>query len=191
MNTLLAEVLQWLQNNGYRRASFDRIVGIVPSAATYDQLYQLVDQHNDIFRSATMKGGLPGLALQDDVNITEELNALRDPPPALTIGYSTPTPAPIVESTTPSVTDNAVEAEIHSEYYINVGEALGAWAGPTMRLTLCVLVLKNEFTVVGKSACVYPELYDSEKGRQLARADAVKQVWPFLGFRLADKRAAG
>ena len=34
MNTLLAEVLQWLQNNGYRRASFDRIVGIVPSAAT-------------------------------------------------------------------------------------------------------------------------------------------------------------
>ena len=197
MNTLLAEVLQWLQNNGYRRASFDRIVGIVPSAATYDQLYQLVGQHNDIFRSATMKGGLPGLALEDDVNITEELNALRDPPPALTIGYGTPTPAPIVESTTPSVTDSAVEAEIHSEYYLNVGEAVGAttvsfddWYGPTMRLTLCILVLKNEFTVVGKSACVYPELYDSEKGRQLARADAVRQVWPFLGFRLADKRAA-
>jgi hypothetical protein len=195
MNTLLAEVLQWLQNNGYRRASFDRIVGIVPSAATYDQLYQLVGQHNDIFRSATMKGGLPGLALQDDVNITEELNALRDPPAAqgyeaLTIGFGTPTGAPIVESTTPSVTENEVDAEIHSEYYINVGEAIGAWAGPTMRLTLCILVLKNEFTIVGKSACVYPELYDPEKGRQLARADAVKQVWPFLGFRLADKRAA-
>lgn len=187
MNTLLAEVLQWLQNNGYRRASFDRIVGIVPSAATYDQLYQLVGQHNDIFRSATMKGGLPGLALQDDVNITEELNALRDPPVALTIGFGAPTP---VVSTTPSVTENEVDAEIHSEYYINAAEAIGAWAGPTMRLTLCILVLKNEFTVVGKSACVYPELYDAEKGRQLARADAVKQVWPFLGFRLADKRAA-
>jgi hypothetical protein len=198
MNTLLAEILQWLQNNNYRRASFDRIVGIVPSAATYDQLYQLVDQRPDIFRSATMKGGLPGLVLQDDVNITEELNTLRDPSAAqgyeaLTIGFGTPIPAsaPIVESTTPSVTENEVDAEIHSEYYINVGEAVGAWSGPTTRLTLCVLVLKNEFTIVGKSACVYPELYDPEKGRQLARADAVRHVWPLLGFRLADKRAAG
>jgi hypothetical protein len=189
MNTLLAEVLQWLQNNGYRRASFDRIVGIVPSAATYDQLYQLIGQHGDIFRSATMKGGLPGLALQDEVNIAEELNILREPPAPLTIGFGTPATS-VVADTTPSVTDNEVEAEIHSEYYINAGEAVGSWSGPTTRLTLCVLVLKNEFTVVGKSACVYPELYDAEKGRQLARADAVKQVWPFLGFRLADKRAA-
>jgi hypothetical protein len=142
-----------------------------------------------------MKGGLPGLALQDEVNIAEELNILREPPAPLTIGFGPVTYvgaeiAPIVADITPSVTDNEVEAEIHSEYYINAGEAVGSWSGPTTRLTLCVLVLKNEFTVVGKSACVYPELYDAEKGRQLARADAVKQVWPFLGFRLADKRAA-
>lgn len=211
MNTLLTEVLQWLQNNNYRRASFDRIVGIVPSASTYDQLEQLVDRYDHIFRHANMKGGLRGLALHDDVSIGNTLLelAVDAPPPemALTLGFGTvayaatppapPQPIPFIEAlpepvaSTPTVSTNSVEAEIVGEYYINAGEATGTYKGSLSRLTLCVLELRNEFTVVGKSACVYPEIYNEDKGRQLARADAVSQVWPLLGFRLADRRVNG
>jgi Phage protein (N4 Gp49/phage Sf6 gene 66) family len=54
-------------------------------------------------------------------------------------------------------------------------------------LTLCVLVLKNGFTVVGKSACASPENFDADLGRKIARADAVNQMWPLLGYALKDR----
>lgn len=57
-------------------------------------------------------------------------------------------------------------------------------------LTICVLVLRNGFTVVGKSACADPSNFDAELGRKLARDDAEHQAWGYLGFRLRDKLAA-
>lgn len=60
---------------------------------------------------------------------------------------------------------------------------------PLGLLTFCVLVLRNGFTVVGKSACASPENFDAEVGRRVARADAVNQMWPLLGFRLRDQLA--
>jgi hypothetical protein len=57
-------------------------------------------------------------------------------------------------------------------------------------VTLCILELRNGFVIIGKSACVDSRNFDEDLGRQLAREDAVKQVWPYLGFRLADKRLA-
>lgn len=51
-------------------------------------------------------------------------------------------------------------------------------------LTLCVLVMRNGFTVVGKSAVASPDNFNAAKGREIARADAVRQVWPLLGFQL-------
>lgn len=60
---------------------------------------------------------------------------------------------------------------------------------PLERLTICVLVLKNGITVTGQSACVSPENFDAEIGRKIARKNAVEQLWPLLGFRLADKLA--
>jgi hypothetical protein len=53
-------------------------------------------------------------------------------------------------------------------------------------LTLCVLVLKNGFTVVGKSACADPRMFDAEIGRKVALNDAKGQCWALLGFRLRD-----
>lgn len=176
MNTLLKDLLQWLQMNGYRRASFDRIVGIVPSASTYEQLTNLVNSYSHIFRHATMKGGLPGLALQDAVNISEALQNLAAPAPA----------APATPSA-PRVTLEQIRAEVHSVDYINAGEAVGSPMSPLGRVTLCVMLLRNGFTVIGKSACVSPELYDRVIGERLAEEDAIRQVWPLLGFRLADQ----
>lgn len=169
MNPLLQEVLQWLQMNNYHRASFDRLVGIIPSAATYEQLHVLVDENPNIFRHATMKGGLPGLALQDGV---EAADALTPEVPA------------------ERVTIDEVEACITDTAYMNVGSIFFRSPGdPLNNLTLCILTLDNGFTIVGKSACVDPKLFDEAKGRELARADAVRQAWSYLGFRLADKRA--
>lgn len=53
-------------------------------------------------------------------------------------------------------------------------------------LTFCVLVLKNGFTVTGQSACVDPNAFDEDIGRGIAYENAVKQIWPLLGFTLRD-----
>jgi hypothetical protein len=185
MNNLLMEVLQWLQNNGYHRASFDRIIGIVPTAATYEQLNELIQLHSDIFRSAVIKGGLPGLAVHDDVDIGILLASLREE--SEMVLSTAAVEAPVV----PHVTPDEIESEIRREAYRNLGGAVKAAEGSSMyNVTICSIELRNGFVVIGKSACVYPELYNEEKGRELARADAIRQLWPFLGFRLADRRAA-
>jgi len=97
----------------------------------------------------------------------------------------------------PRVTPADIEAEIVSEYYFTAEEgAQGALAKtrpdlgmehPSLaRLTFCVLVLKNGFTVTGESACASPENFDAEIGRKIARQNAVDKIWPLLGFRLRD-----
>lgn len=184
MNNLLNEVLQWMQMNNYRRASFDRLCGIIPSAATYDQLDGLICDYPNIFRTARIKGGLEGLALQDDISFSEAL-AVANPASLLVEDEEPPQLAPPIFA--PKVTVNEVEGEIVNEYYCNVGSAVKApVASPLYNVTLCILELRNGFTIIGKSACVVAANFNEDIGRQLAREDAVKQVWPFLGFRLAD-----
>ncbi|WWW34556.1 Gp49 family protein [Stenotrophomonas rhizophila] len=100
----------------------------------------------------------------------------------------------------PRVTPADVEAEITHCYYINVGEAHRAnWPDPDAKdeehpsinlLTICVLVLRNGFTVTGESACASPENFDAEIGRLIARDKAVEKIWPLLGFRLRDQLSA-
>lgn len=54
-------------------------------------------------------------------------------------------------------------------------------------LTVCCLTLKNNFTVVGHSACASPENFNAELGRKLAFDKARQQVFAFLGFELCSK----
>src|SRR6185312_6542709 len=56
-------------------------------------------------------------------------------------------------------------------------------------LTICVVTLKNGFTLVGKSACASPENYDEHIGRQIAYDDARKQIWALEGYLLRSKLA--
>jgi hypothetical protein len=58
---------------------------------------------------------------------------------------------------------------------------------PLGLLTICVLVLRNGFTILGKSAPASPENFDPQKGIDLAREDAVKQIWPLMGYALKEK----
>lgn len=54
-------------------------------------------------------------------------------------------------------------------------------------LTLCVLVLKNGFTVVGESACVSPENFDEALSRKIARQKAIDKIWMLEGYLLKQE----
>jgi hypothetical protein len=54
-------------------------------------------------------------------------------------------------------------------------------------LTICLVVLKNGFTVLGKSAPASRENFDPELGKKLAFDNAVQQLWPLMGFSLKDR----
>lgn len=82
--------------------------------------------------------------------------------------------------TAPRITSDDIEAAISEVVYINPGDQLRV-GHPASVLTLCILVMQNGFTVVGKSACASPENFDAELGRKIARADAVNQCWPLMG----------
>lgn len=93
----------------------------------------------------------------------------------------------------PRVSLADIEAAIDSCYYLNAFAAVvrgGVQADSRLRpLTLCILVLKNGFTIVGKSAPASPENFDQAVGEQFAREDAVRQVWSFEGYALKDRLA--
>ena len=54
-------------------------------------------------------------------------------------------------------------------------------------LTICLLVLRNGFTIIGKSAPADPRNFDEQLGRKLAHEDAVRQVWPLMGYELRER----
>jgi len=108
--------------------------------------------------------------------------------------------------TAPRVTPADVEAAIASEHYFTAAEGVAGEASLKARmvvigtdsppppslalLTICVLTLRNGFTVLGTSACASPENFDAELGRKIARGKALDQVWPLLGYALREKLAA-
>lgn len=81
----------------------------------------------------------------------------------------------------PRVTMDMVNAQIVGETYTVL---------PSGRVTVCELTLANGFTVRGESAVVFIENNVPQIGREIARENAVNQIWPLLGFRLRDKLAA-
>ncbi len=97
----------------------------------------------------------------------------------------------------PRVTPQAVKDEIVSEWYINGATGVVpddfqppvSHDSPLNLLTICVLQLRNGYTVHGVSACASPENFNAEIGRRIARENAEREIWPLLGFRLRDQLA--
>lgn len=97
----------------------------------------------------------------------------------------------------PRVTMEHIKAAIRSEFYFTATEGvLGASemgtrpagiASSLDRLTICVIVLSNGFTVIGESACVSPENFNAQTGRDIAKEKAIDKIWPLLGFGLMSK----
>jgi hypothetical protein len=97
--------------------------------------------------------------------------------------------------TAPRVTPSDITANISSVHFFTAREGCeGAHATGGQvyheslgRLTFCVIVLKNGFTVTGESACVSPENFDITIGQQVAKANAIDKIWPLMGYALAER----
>ena len=76
------------------------------------------------------------------------------------------------------VTLDALKENIAKEDYIHYGGS---------ELTICVLTLLNGYTVTGQSGCADPAMYDQEIGDRLAKEDAMKKIWPLMGYALRQE----
>jgi hypothetical protein len=97
--------------------------------------------------------------------------------------------------TAPRVSLDDLKANIVGTFYFRAGDALEALGifdeHPSLNvLTVCLIVTKNGFTIIGKSAPAHPENFDPNLGQQLAYEDAVRQLWPLMGYALREKLAA-
>lgn len=97
-------------------------------------------------------------------------------------------------ATHPRVTLDDIKNAIAAQYDFTAGNALHALGCPTSQpldlLSICILVMNNGFTVIGKSAPASPENFNADLGKKFAYEDAIRQLWPLMGFSLRDKLAA-
>lgn len=92
----------------------------------------------------------------------------------------------------------AIEAAIERKFFFTGGEAARAFDASTAReqavsvldpLTICIVVMNNGFSVIGKSAPASLSNFNVALGQKLAYEDAVRQLWPLMGFALRNKLA--
>lgn len=62
--------------------------------------------------------------------------------------------------------------------------------GKLKPLSICILIMRNGFIVIGKSAPASAANFDAELGKKLAYEDAIRQLWPLMGFSLRDQLTA-
>jgi hypothetical protein len=103
--------------------------------------------------------------------------------------------------TAPRITLEAIEANILNEHFFTAAQGIEGEARSRIvheytvccyknsltRVTFCVLVLRNGFTVTGESACVSSENFDAEIGKKIARENAIGKIWPLMGYELRSK----
>lgn len=94
----------------------------------------------------------------------------------------------------PRVSLADIEAAI-AEKHFALGSALSAVPlrskHPLSIITMCAVVMNNGFTVIGKSAPASADNFNAELGRKFAYEDAVRQIWPLMGYALREKLAGG
>ncbi len=94
----------------------------------------------------------------------------------------------------PRVTLEDINNSIAAEYTFSAAKAIAGCPGENDEdmkiLTICLLKMKNGFMVIGKSAPASPENFNAELGAKFAREDAVRQLWPIMGYALREKLAA-
>jgi hypothetical protein len=85
-----------------------------------------------------------------------------------------------------------IEAKIAAQYDFVAADALkGTPVHETLeRLSICLLVMKNGFAVIGKSAPASADNFNRELGRKFAYEDAIRQLWQLEGYALREKLAA-
>lgn len=78
----------------------------------------------------------------------------------------------------PRLTPDHINAQIESSQFC-------VFDGTTV--TVCCLILKNGFAVIGESACASAENFDEDIGRRLAFDNAREKIWAFEGYVLSNE----
>jgi hypothetical protein len=89
-----------------------------------------------------------------------------------------------------------IEANIADEYYFTGSDhiadrGVAQWHPSLDLITFCILILKNGFSVIGSSVCFSRDHYSAEVGREVARENALQNVWPLMAYALKEKLAEG
>jgi len=79
--------------------------------------------------------------------------------------------------TAPRLTPAMIDATISKQEFHKLTDVL----------TVCVLTLKNGFTVTGESACASPENFDAEVGNKVAFENAREKIWLLEGYLLKER----
>lgn len=80
--------------------------------------------------------------------------------------------------TAPRLTPDLIDATIkYAEY----------WRVPNTTVTVCAVILQNNYVVVGKSAAASMANFDEELGRKIAFDNAREQIWALEGYLLKQK----
>lgn len=85
-----------------------------------------------------------------------------------------------------------IEGAIAARYDFTADKALGEGIpvhDGLRLLSVCILVMRNGFVVIGKSAPASPDNFNADLGRKFAYEDAIRQLWPLMGFALRDRLA--
>lgn len=90
----------------------------------------------------------------------------------------------------PRVQLKDIEAAIAQRYDVTGDKVVPSGPVPLALLSICILVMKNGFTIIGKSAPASADNFNAELGRKFAYEDAIRQLWPLMGFALREKLAA-
>lgn len=69
-----------------------------------------------------------------------------------------------------------MDTRITEEHISEVIDCTICYVFPGTTHTVCVLTLKNGFTVTGESACIVPENFDADRGREVALGKARDKV---------------
>lgn len=75
---------------------------------------------------------------------------------------------------TPTDIDNTI---VDEKYYVF----------PDTTLTVCMLVLRNGFSVTGESAAASKENFDEDIGRKIAKDSARNKIWQLEGYLLKQR----
>jgi len=105
------------------------------------------------------------------------------------------------------ITLEDIEASIVSESYFTAADGVAGASrgmpgadllpeyvnfdgGPLSKVTFCTLILKNTAKVVGINyGPIDPNEHNAARGRTLARADAIDQIWPLMNYELRSRHA--
>ena len=90
----------------------------------------------------------------------------------------------IYDKNLPIIPHEEVLSYIAEEHYYTLDKAVDSGFNRLRLTTVCVLILKNGFVLIGTSATNNADKFDFELGKKYAKEKAINELWGMLAFQL-------